>query len=61
MDFYKVKSLVIVKGQKYDNNSSEGIFKRQVLTAINKDLWGLSKYSIQGKTITYQELADEFT
>ena len=61
IDFYKIKAVMTVKGQKYDDGSSEGIFKRLVLTALTNDLWGLSKDSPDGTKRKYDDLIELFT
>ncbi|MCC4821051.1 hypothetical protein LMH81_31505, partial [Vibrio lentus] len=50
-----------VKGQKYEDDSSEGIFKRYVMTAITNDLWGMTKDTVDGVKRTYPDLAELFT
>lgn len=60
-DFYKIKAVMTVKGQNYENNSSEGIFKRHFLTALTNDAWGLSRIGSDGKRITYAAIAEMFT
>ncbi|MFW1516937.1 DNA-directed DNA polymerase [Vibrio parahaemolyticus] len=61
IDFYKIKAVMKVKGQNYENNSSEGIFKRYILTAITNEFGGLSRVNRQGKRRTNAELAELFT
>ncbi|PMN03900.1 hypothetical protein BCT41_08095 [Vibrio splendidus] len=61
MDFYKIKAVMEVKGQKYEDDSSEGIFKRYVMTAITNDLWGMTKDTVDGVKRTYPDLAELFT
>lgn len=60
-DFYKIKAVMKVKGQNYENDSSEGIFKRLILTALTNDLWGLSKNAPDGANRTYNDLIQLFT
>ncbi len=61
IDFYKIKAVMTVKGQTYENDSSEGIFKRLVLTALTNDLWGLSKDAPDGTKRKYADLIELFT
>ncbi len=61
MDLYKTKTLITVKNQKYTENGSEDLFKREVLTAISNNLYGLSKNFDDGQTRTYPMIAAEFT
>lgn len=60
-DHYKIKTMVIVKNQKSTKNGSEDMLKRDVLTAITNNSYGLSKNFEDGKTRTYSMIAAEFT
>lgn len=61
IDFYKTKAMMTVKYQPYTKNGSEDLLKRNVLTAITKNLYGLSMGFVDGKRRTYPVIAAEFT